>query len=92
MGERKGQNHYYPPDFFTNLKKNKNLNNYHGTTALRERGTKMHIGIITIRFEMPYNIWCEGCKNHIGMGKIQLKDIVRIHFKYFYFHFFRCSI
>ena len=19
-------------------------------------------------FEMPYNIWCEGCKNHIGMG------------------------
>ncbi|CAO1429836.1 unnamed protein product [Diamesa serratosioi] len=68
MGERKGQNHYYPPDFFTNLKKNKNLNNYHGTTALRERGTKMHIGIITIRFEMPYNIWCEGCKNHIGMG------------------------
>ncbi|XP_013387619.1 coiled-coil domain-containing protein 130 isoform X2 [Lingula anatina] len=21
-----------------------------------------------IRFEMPYNIWCDGCKNHIGMG------------------------
>uniref|UniRef100_A0A8B9P0V7 Probable splicing factor YJU2B n=1 Tax=Apteryx owenii TaxID=8824 RepID=A0A8B9P0V7_APTOW len=20
------------------------------------------------RFEMPYNIWCDGCKNHIGMG------------------------
>ena len=21
------------------------------------------------RFEMPYNIWCNGCGNHIGMGK-----------------------
>lgn len=21
-----------------------------------------------VRFEMPYNIWCDGCKNHIGMG------------------------
>jgi hypothetical protein len=24
------------------------------------------------RFEMPYNIWCDGCKNHIGMGKLSL--------------------
>lgn len=22
----------------------------------------------TIRFEMPFNIWCDGCKNHVGMG------------------------
>lgn len=20
---------------------------------------------------MPYNIWCDGCKNHIGMGKFE---------------------
>lgn len=20
------------------------------------------------RFEMPYNIWCDGCNSHIGMG------------------------
>ena len=20
------------------------------------------------RFEMPYNIWCEGCNNHVAMG------------------------
>lgn len=19
---------------------------------------------------MPYNIWCDGCKNHIGMGEL----------------------
>lgn len=23
------------------------------------------------RFEMPYNIWCDGCKNHIGMGELR---------------------
>jgi len=70
MGERKGQNHYYPPDFFSNPKiMAKGLNAYHGTHALRERGKKWETEkILTIRFEMPFNIWCEGCKNHIGMG------------------------
>lgn len=27
--------------------------------------------LFLLRFEMPYNIWCDGCKNHIGMGKFQ---------------------
>lgn len=66
MGERKGQNHYYPPDF--DPVKHKNLNNYHGTHALRERARKLDQGILIIRFEMPYNIWCDGCKAHIAMG------------------------
>jgi coiled-coil domain-containing protein 130 len=69
MGERKGQNKYYPPDFFSNAKTmSKGLDAYHGHHTLRERGKKAHLGILVIRFEMPYNIWCEGCKNHIGMG------------------------
>lgn len=45
MGERKGQNHYYPPDF--NYKVHGNLNRYHGTHALRERHKGG--GIIIIR-------------------------------------------
>ncbi|KAM3960075.1 LOW QUALITY PROTEIN: coiled-coil domain-containing protein 130 homolog [Aphomia sociella] len=64
MGERKGQNLYYPhydP-------KVGGLNKFVGTHALRERARKLHMGILIIRFEMPYNIWCDGCKNHIGMG------------------------
>lgn len=65
MGERKGQNKYYPPDYDP---KAGGLNKFLGTHALRERARKIHLGIIIIRFEMPYNIWCEGCKNHIGMG------------------------
>ncbi|KAL3995023.1 hypothetical protein ACH3XW_24095 [Acanthocheilonema viteae] len=66
MGERKGQNFYYPPDF--DYKKHKTLNSYHGTHALRERAAKIKQGILIIRFEMPFNIWCLGCNNHIGMG------------------------
>ncbi|XP_054274566.1 coiled-coil domain-containing protein 130 homolog [Macrosteles quadrilineatus] len=65
MGERKGTNKYYPPDYDP---KAGGLNKFLGTHALRERARKLHMGILIIRFEMPYNIWCEGCKNHIGMG------------------------
>lgn len=66
MGERKGVNKYYPPDF--NPEKHGSLNRYHGSHPLRERARKLAQGILIIRFEMPYNIWCDGCKNHIGMG------------------------
>lgn len=65
MGERKGVNKYYPPDY--NPEKG-GLNKFLGTHALRERARKLHMGILIIRFEMPFNIWCNGCGNHIGMG------------------------
>lgn len=65
MGERKGQNKYYPPDYDP---KKGGLNKWQGTHALRERANKLHLGILIIRFEMPFNVWCEGCGNHVGMG------------------------
>ena len=65
MGERKGVNKWYPPDYDPSKG---GLNKWQGTHALRERARKIHMGIIIIRFEMPYNIWCEGCGNHVGMG------------------------
>ncbi|KAF5273460.1 hypothetical protein FQA39_LY07477 [Lamprigera yunnana] len=65
MGERKGTNKYYPPDYDPRAG---GLNKWQGTHALRERARKVHLGIIIVRFEMPFNIWCDGCKNHIGMG------------------------
>ncbi|XP_076841332.1 putative splicing factor YJU2B [Brachyhypopomus gauderio] len=66
MGERKGVNKYYPPDF--DPVKHGSINGYWNTHPLRERARKLSQGILIIRFEMPYNIWCDGCKNHIGMG------------------------
>lgn len=65
MGERKGVNKYYPPDYDPSKG---GLNKWQGTHALRERASKLHLGILVIRFEMPYNIWCDGCGNHIGTG------------------------
>ena len=47
MGERKGQNFYYPPDFYP--KKHGSLNGYHGVHALRERARKLDRGILIIR-------------------------------------------
>nr|XP_039264980.1 coiled-coil domain-containing protein 130-like [Styela clava] len=66
MGERKGVNKYYPPDF--DYKKHGSLDKYHNSHPLRERAKKLGEGILIIRFEMPYNIWCNGCNKHIGMG------------------------
>ncbi|NXA57163.1 CC130 protein, partial [Nothocercus julius] len=66
QGERKGVNKYYPPDF--DPAKHGSLNKYHHSHPLRERARKLSQGILVIRFEMPFNIWCDGCKNHIGMG------------------------
>ena len=65
MGERKGVNKYYPPDWDPSQG---NLDKYHGVHPLRERAAKLHLGILVIRFEMPFNMWCGGCNNHIGMG------------------------
>ncbi|KAI6242805.1 hypothetical protein M3Y99_00188000 [Aphelenchoides fujianensis] len=45
-----------------------NLNRYHGTHALRERASKIKQGIIIVRFEMPFNVWCQGCNNHVAMS------------------------
>ncbi|PAA46053.1 hypothetical protein BOX15_Mlig014239g9 [Macrostomum lignano] len=66
MGERKGTNKYYPPDFDPRV--HRSLDAYHGTHALRERAKKIGQGVIVIRFEMPYNIWCGGCGRHVAMG------------------------
>ncbi|XP_069693652.1 coiled-coil domain-containing protein 130 homolog isoform X2 [Periplaneta americana] len=65
MGERKGTNLYYPPDYDPSKG---GLNKFLGTHPLRERAKKIGMGILIIRFEMPFNIWCNGCGNHIGMG------------------------
>eukprot|EP00736_Rhodelphis_marinus_P012937 Rmarinus@m.3887 len=66
MGERKGVNKYYAPDF--DPRSHDSLNRYHGQHPLRERAKKLDQGILVVRFEMPWNFWCEGCNTHIGKG------------------------
>ncbi|XP_052776847.1 coiled-coil domain-containing protein 130 homolog [Mya arenaria] len=65
MAERKSVNKYYPPDWDPSKG---SVNQYVGQHPLRDRAKKLGQGILVIRFEMPYNIWCGGCGSHIGMG------------------------
>ncbi|KII84440.1 hypothetical protein PLICRDRAFT_701980 [Plicaturopsis crispa FD-325 SS-3] len=61
-----GFNKYYPPDY--DDEKHKSLNAYRGKHALGDRARKIDQGILITRFELPFNIWCGTCNNHIGMG------------------------
>ncbi|KAF9790336.1 CWC16 protein [Thelephora terrestris] len=61
-----GFNKYYPPDF--DGEKHGSLNSYRGKHALGDRARKIGEGILITRFELPFNIWCGTCNNHIGMG------------------------
>lgn len=57
---------YYPPSY--DPKEHTSLNSLHGKHALGDRARKLDKGILIVRFELPYNIWCDGCNNHIGQG------------------------
>ncbi|GAB1601134.1 coiled-coil domain-containing protein 130-like [Argonauta hians] len=65
MAERKAVNRYYPPGWDPSKG---SINKYVGSHPLRERARKLNQGILVIRFELPYNIWCGGCNSHVGMG------------------------
>lgn len=66
MAERKAVNKWLPSDF--DPAKHGSVNGYHKSHHLRERARKLDQGILIVRFELPFNIWCLGCNNHIGMG------------------------
>jgi coiled-coil domain-containing protein 130 len=58
---------YHPPAFFESGAKS--INKFRGVHALRERARKLKTeGILIIRFEMPFNIWCLSCNDMIGKG------------------------
>lgn len=66
MAERRAQQKYIPPDFDPQL--HGSVNGYHNSHPLRERARLLHKGILIIRFEMPYSVWCLSCNEHIGIG------------------------
>lgn len=44
------------------------FNSRAGRHPLGSRARKLHQGILVVRFELPFNIWCNACQNHIGQG------------------------
>ncbi|ODO00673.1 coiled-coil domain-containing protein 130 [Cryptococcus wingfieldii CBS 7118] len=62
-----GFNRYIPPDY--DPKANSTLNSHQGKAhALGKRAKDIDKGILVVRFELPYNIWCGSCNAHIGAG------------------------
>ncbi|GMH27531.1 hypothetical protein Nepgr_029374 [Nepenthes gracilis] len=51
-------NFYYPPEWDLSQ----------GQHPSRERAKKIDQGILIIRFEMPFNAWCQGCNSMIAKG------------------------
>lgn len=66
LAAARADNFRYPPDF--DPKKHGTLNKYNGQHALRDRARKIGEGILIIRFEVPFNIWCGKCGEHIAKG------------------------
>uniref|UniRef100_A0A1D1Z9R1 Coiled-coil domain-containing protein 130 n=1 Tax=Anthurium amnicola TaxID=1678845 RepID=A0A1D1Z9R1_9ARAE len=65
LAAARADNFYYPPEWSP---KKGSLNKFHGQHALRERARKLDQGILIIRFEMPFNVWCGGCNSMIAKG------------------------
>lgn len=65
LAAARADNFYFPPEWDPSQG---SLNKFHGQHALRERARKLDQGILIIRFEMPYNIWCGGCNSMIAKG------------------------
>ena len=66
LAAARADNFYHPPDWDPSKE---GRNKYHGSHgALGDRARKLHEGILIIRFEMPFNVWCEGCGHLIGKG------------------------
>lgn len=60
-----GYNKYYPPDYDGKKSLNQLAGKGHG---LGNRANKIKQGILTVRFEAPYDIICLGCQRNIAQG------------------------
>eukprot|EP00897_Mesotaenium_endlicherianum_P003309 jgi/Mesen1/3005/ME000177S02276 len=65
LAAARADNFYYPPEWTPDKG---GLNKFQGQHPLRERAKKIDQGILVIRFEMPFNVWCLGCQAMIGKG------------------------
>ena len=57
---------YFPPNWRPELG---SLDKFQGSNgSLGHRASKLHLGILVVRFELPENAWCLGCGGHIARG------------------------
>ncbi|KAK9382056.1 CWC16 protein [Kockiozyma suomiensis] len=59
-----GYNKYYPPDYDGKS----SLNKLAGKHSLGNRARKLNQGILVVRFELPFDIFCLACEKYISQG------------------------
>lgn len=66
LAAARADNFYYPPGWDPSKGSLNKFQGSHG--ALGKRANKLDQGILVIRFEMPFNVWCLGCNHLVGKG------------------------
>lgn len=67
LAAARADNYYYPKDF--DPKKHQSVNKYHKSHPLGKRAKDLQTdGVLVVRFEMPFHVWCTHCEEHIGRG------------------------
>ncbi|KAI9990077.1 hypothetical protein PInf_020383 [Phytophthora infestans] len=58
--------YYYPAEW---RPEHGSLNSFHGSHPLGKRAKNLASdGVLVVRFEMPFSVWCTHCDSHIGRG------------------------
>uniref|UniRef100_A0A060TH18 ARAD1D35310p n=1 Tax=Blastobotrys adeninivorans TaxID=409370 RepID=A0A060TH18_BLAAD len=60
-----GYNRYYPPDYDGKRSLNQLAGKSH---ALGKRARRLSEGILVVRFEAPFDFYCQSCNTRIGQG------------------------
>lgn len=66
LAAARADNFYYPKEW---RPEDGSLNTFHGSHALGKRAKRLASdGVLVVRFEMPFHVWCLHCSCHIGRG------------------------
>lgn len=65
LAATQADNFYYPPGWTPDKG---SVNTFQKSHPLGKRAKYIHEGILIVRFEMPFNVWCTSCNTHIGKG------------------------
>ena len=65
LAAARADNFYYPPGWDPSKG---SINKFQKSHPLGARASQIDKGILVVRFEMPFNVWCTNCETHIGKG------------------------
>ncbi|KAL8428413.1 hypothetical protein ACSSS7_007239 [Eimeria intestinalis] len=66
LAAARADGYYYPPGF--DPETHGSLNRYQGIHPLGERAKNLHLGILVVRFEMPFKVSCLSCSAIVDKG------------------------